>query len=75
MKIANPIYDVVFKYLMGDNKIAKLVISKIIGEEIESLDFQPKKNVVEIERPTTDNEKAKADDKTYSGLPGCCKYR
>ena len=22
-----------------------------------------------------DNEKAKADDKTYSSLPGCCKYR
>jgi len=22
-----------------------------------------------------DNEKAKADEKTYSALPGCCKYR
>ena len=22
-----------------------------------------------------DTEKAKADDKTYSSLPGCCKYR
>ncbi len=22
-----------------------------------------------------DNEKVKADDKTYSALPGCCKYR
>jgi hypothetical protein len=51
MKIANPIYDVVFKYLMDDNKIAKLVISKIIGEEIE--------------RPATDNEKTKASFTVY----------
>lgn len=65
MKIANPIYDVVFRYLMDDNKIAKLVISKIIGEEIESLDFQPKENVVEIERPATDNEKSKASFTVY----------
>ena len=48
MRIANPIYDVVFKYLMDDQKIAKLLISKIIGEEVESLDFQPKENVVRI---------------------------
>lgn len=39
MQIANPIYDVVFKYLMEDNQIAKLVISSIIGETIETLDF------------------------------------
>ncbi len=65
MKIANPIYDVVFKYLMDDNKIAKLVISKIIGEEIESLDFQPKENVVEIERPAMDNDKPKASFTVY----------
>ena len=34
MQIANPIYDVVFKYLMDDNQIAKLMLSAIIGEEI-----------------------------------------
>ena len=39
MHIANPIYDVVFKYLMEDAKIARLLISSIIGEEIEELDF------------------------------------
>ena len=39
MQIANPIYDVVFKYLMEDAKIARLLISSIIGEEIEELDF------------------------------------
>ena len=38
MHIANPIYDVVFKYLMEDNDIAKLIISTIIGEDIVALD-------------------------------------
>ena len=41
MQIANPVYDVVFKYLMDDNTVAKKIISLIIGEEIESLEFQP----------------------------------
>jgi hypothetical protein len=65
MKIANPIYDVVFKYLMDDNKIAKLMISKIIGEEIESLYFQPKDNVVKIERSGIDEEKPQASFTVY----------
>ena len=64
MKIANPIYDVVFKYLMDDNKIAKLMISKIIGEEIESLDFQPMESVAKIERPP-DSEILKASFTVY----------
>lgn len=50
MKIANPIYDVVFKYLMDDHKIAKLLISKIIGEEVESIDFHPTENIVPVKR-------------------------
>lgn len=41
MKVANPIYDVVFKYLLDDKKIAKLIISKILNEDIVSLDFRP----------------------------------
>ena len=39
MKIANPIYDVVFKYLMNDNKIAKLMLSAILDKNIISLEF------------------------------------
>jgi hypothetical protein len=39
MHIANPIYDVVFKYMMEDNKVAKKLISAIIGEEIIELGF------------------------------------
>ncbi|MBF0224169.1 MAG: hypothetical protein HQK76_01825 [Desulfobacterales bacterium] len=41
MEIANPIYDVVFKYMMDDNKVAKLFLSAILGEEIETLEFKP----------------------------------
>ena len=37
MHIANPIYDVVFKYLMEDSKIAKLMISSITGEIINKI--------------------------------------
>jgi hypothetical protein len=41
MRVANPIYDVVFKFLMGDMRIAKLILSKILDQEIESLEFKP----------------------------------
>ena len=48
MLIANPIYDVVFKYLMEDNKIAKLIISKIINEEIIELTPRPQENIIHL---------------------------
>ncbi len=41
MQIANPIYDVVFKYLMNDEKLARLLLSAIIGEEVVSLKLRP----------------------------------
>ncbi|MCW5921003.1 MAG: hypothetical protein KIS77_01575 [Saprospiraceae bacterium] len=41
VEIANPIYDVVFKYLMNDEKVAKLLLSAIIGREVVSLEFRP----------------------------------
>lgn len=41
VQIANPIYDVVFKYLMNDEKVAKLLLSAILGREIISLEFRP----------------------------------
>jgi len=50
MQIANPIYDVVFKYLMNDSKIAKIMLSSIIGETIEELDFLPQEFISDIER-------------------------
>lgn len=41
MIIANPIYDVVFKYLMEDTEIARRLLSKITGEEIIDISVQP----------------------------------
>ena len=51
MYIANPIYDVVFKYMLEDNKVAKLFLSAIIGEEIVELEFSAQERNVEIQIP------------------------
>jgi hypothetical protein len=47
VQIANPIYDVVFKYLMEDNAVAKLVVSSIIGEEVLELEPKPQERTRE----------------------------
>ena len=49
-KIANPIYDVVFKYLMSDNKIAKLMLSTIIGKEVVSLQLRDTEKRTDIDK-------------------------
>jgi hypothetical protein len=49
MQIANPIYDVVFKYLMEDNDIARLIISTIIKQNVVSLEFRPQERTVELQ--------------------------
>ncbi|MBK8052614.1 MAG: hypothetical protein IPK35_04845 [Saprospiraceae bacterium] len=41
MEIANPIYDVVFKYLMEDNKVAKIILSTLTDLDIIELEFLP----------------------------------
>jgi hypothetical protein len=64
MEIANPIYDVVFKYMMEDNTVAKLLISSIIGEEIVTLESKPQEHTRE-----KDKEKAK------EGIPNLTVYR
>jgi len=51
-KIANPIYDVVFKYLMSDNKIAKLLISDLLGVEIIKLELRPQEFITNKENRT-----------------------
>ena len=50
MQIANPLYDVVFKYLMEDNRVARLIISTIIEEDIEVLDILPQTNTTRLEQ-------------------------
>ena len=41
MRIANPIYDVVFKYLLDDEKVARLLLSALLGKEVLELEFRP----------------------------------
>ena len=41
MVIANPIYDVVFKRLMEDNRIAKFFIGTLLDQTIESIEVKP----------------------------------
>ncbi len=48
MHIANPIYDTVFKYLMEDEALAKLLLSTILGEEIIELAFKPQERTTEL---------------------------
>jgi hypothetical protein len=51
MHIANPMYDTVFKFLLEDNALAKLLIGTILQEEILHLDFCPQERTQRIERP------------------------
>ncbi len=50
MKIANPIYDVVFKYLMEDPESAKLLLGEILQEEIVELKFLPQESALQIDK-------------------------
>jgi hypothetical protein len=65
MQIANPIYDTVFKYLMNDSRIAKLLLSAIIGEKIVELDFASTEYVL---KPDADKSLI---DKTLEQLTVC----
>ena len=47
MIIANPIYDVVFKYLLEDADIARDLLSTILGEEVVHLEFRPQETSTE----------------------------
>ena len=41
MEIANPIYDAAFKYLMQDDRAARLLVGRIAEMEVESLELRP----------------------------------
>ena len=47
MIIANPIYDVVFKYLLEDADIARDLLTTILGEEVVHLEFKPQETSTE----------------------------
>ena len=44
--VANPIYDVVFKYLMQNHRVARLLIGRITGLAVQSLTVSPQETVV-----------------------------
>jgi hypothetical protein len=48
MIIANPLYDVVFKYLMEDIDIAREILETILGEKILYLEVKPQETATEI---------------------------
>jgi hypothetical protein len=50
MIIANPIYDTVFKYMMEDNTVSKLLVSSIIGEDVVSLEPKPQEHTREKDK-------------------------
>ena len=47
-RIANPIYDGPFKYLLDDNRVARLFLSTLIGEDITELTFRPTEHRADI---------------------------
>lgn len=48
MQIANPIYDAVFKYLLEDAQVAKLMLSTLLGEEVTELSFKPQEHSTKV---------------------------
>ena len=68
MEIANPIYDVVFKYMMEDNTVAKLLVSSIIGEEVVSLEPKPQEH-------TREKDKGEEKGKTKGEITNLTVYR
>ena len=46
MEVANPIYDVVFKYLMRNQRVARLLIGRITGLAVQSLTVSPQETAV-----------------------------
>ena len=41
MVVANPIYDVVFKYLMEDERIARTILSALLKKEVTQVEVRP----------------------------------
>jgi predicted transposase/invertase (TIGR01784 family) len=48
IRIANPCYDSVFKYLMADFKSAKILLSALLDQEVEILELLPQERAVSL---------------------------
>ncbi|MDR1155781.1 MAG: hypothetical protein LBL04_13830, partial [Bacteroidales bacterium] len=66
MHIANPIYDVAFKFMMEDNKAARAFLSAIIQEEVVELDFASQERTARIRKDGKKKAKAKAETAQYT---------
>ena len=51
VKIANPIYDVVFKYLLEDKRVAKLLLSALLELEVIDVELKPQEISTDIDAP------------------------
>jgi hypothetical protein len=47
-RIANPIYDGAFKYLMDDNRVARFCLSLLLGEQVVDLQLRPTEHCADI---------------------------
>ena len=61
MRIANPMYDAAFKYLMDDDASARLLVGAVLGEEIESLEPLPQERSVRTSPPSVPGEPTPAE--------------
>ena len=41
MVVANPIYDIVFKYLMEDERIARTILSALLRKDVVAVEVRP----------------------------------
>ncbi|MGN0224023.1 MAG: hypothetical protein ACI4AM_08360 [Muribaculaceae bacterium] len=48
--LANPIYDVVFKFLMEDMRVAKIILSALLKREVVELEVRPHEYAKDLER-------------------------
>ena len=83
MLLANPIYDVVFKYMMEDEKVARAFLSAIIGEMVLSLELSSTEHTLRIppgngdklmnyttEEPTVNHTVCRFDFAARISVPG-----
>jgi predicted transposase/invertase (TIGR01784 family) len=56
VKIANPIYDAVFKFLMEDKQAAKILLSDLLQQKIIDLEVKPKEYSFKLKLPGKHND-------------------
>lgn len=47
MRIANPLYDNAFKYLMSNDRLARKVLSVILEKEVIELELAQQEHIIE----------------------------